>query len=150
MYRSRYSSLVDGIQLLRLGRRLSELGREHVREPGDIELTSAEQEVMAAVITLSDAGIGDIVRETGFSQSHVSALVAAMRERGLLTTGADPADRRRTRVHAAEHVVRGMNRRGARAVDATLTATLGDPARASRAAALLDELAPLLLSQPDD
>jgi DNA-binding MarR family transcriptional regulator len=42
--------------------------------------------------------IGQIVERTGFPQSHVSSAVARLRDRGVLVTDIDPADRRRTLV----------------------------------------------------
>jgi DNA-binding MarR family transcriptional regulator len=51
--------------------------------------------------------IGQIVERTGFPQSHVSQAVARLRASGVLETGVDPADRRRTLVSPSpEHLAR--------------------------------------------
>ncbi|MEU4344185.1 helix-turn-helix domain-containing protein [Nocardia sp. NPDC023852] len=138
---------MNGRQLHRLARRLSELSRQASVYPGDPIPPPGESAVLSEVAEHPGCSINQLSASTGFVQSHISTLVAGLVERGLLTTDTDPADRRRTRVHPAEGLTRGINRRQ-RPIDNTLAVTLGDPAAARRAAELLDELATLLL--PDN
>jgi hypothetical protein len=67
--------------------------------------------------------------------------VARLQAHGLVTTATAPNDRRRT-------VVPPDPGRGARPVHAALVAALADRATADRAAALLAELATLLMPAP--
>jgi DNA-binding MarR family transcriptional regulator len=82
---------------------------------------------------------------TGFAQSHVSESVARLKERGLIATSADPADRRRTRVTLSEVARRAVLARAGRSADQVIAHAAGDRVRAERVGALLDELAGLLL-----
>lgn len=136
---------MDGTQLLRLGKHLVNLSHDHVREPDDPPLTPAERAVLSVVLSDPDRTVGELVQLTGFVQSHISASVARLRDRGWLHTAPDPADGRRTLVRPADGVVRGVARRAAYSIDDTLAAALGDTAAAQRAVALLTELNALLL-----
>jgi DNA-binding MarR family transcriptional regulator len=143
-----YRGDVDGGQLHRLGRRLIELSRQATGEPGDLALTPGEAAVLEDVLTHPDSSVSEIAQHTGFVQSHVSASVARLAQRGLLTTGPDPTDGRRTRVRAAEQTRNAISRRAARRIDDTLASAVTDPATTQQVTALLDELAQLLLPQP--
>jgi len=136
---------VDGGQLHRLGRRLIELSRRATGEPGDLALTPAEAAVLEDVLTHPDSPVGGIAQRTGFVQSHVSASVARLTRRGVLTTASDPTDGRRTRVRATDRTVQAISRRATRRIDDALAGAITDPATAQRVNALLDELARLLL-----
>ncbi len=136
---------MDAGELHRLGRRLIEISRGATGEPGDLVLTPGESAVLEDVITHPDGSVSEISARTGFVQSHVSASVARLRERGLVTTAADPADGRRTRVRATDATVRAIVRRAGRGIDGTVRDAVGDPGQARRVTALLEELAGLLL-----
>jgi len=140
-----YCGNVDGGQLHRLGRRLVELSRQVTGEPGDLALTPGEAAVLEDVITHPESSVSEISERTGFVQSHVSASVARLARRGVLTTGSDPTDRRRTRVRATEQTLNAISRRASRRIDDTLASAVTDPATIQRVSALLDELAQLLL-----
>jgi DNA-binding MarR family transcriptional regulator len=114
-------------------------------EPGDLALTPGEAAVLEEVITHPESSVSEIAERTGFVQSHVSASVARLAQRGVLTTGTDPADRRRTRVRATEQTLNAISRRASRRVEDTLVSAVTDPATTQRVSALLDELAQLLL-----
>ena len=141
---------MDGGQLHRLGKRLTELSAAVTGEAGDLILTPGEAAVMEDAIKHPASSIGDISRRTGFTQSHVSASVSRLRHQGLVGTTADPADGRRTRVHAADEALSAIGRRAARRIDDTVARAVTSPARAQRALDLLDELADLLLGTPGD
>jgi DNA-binding MarR family transcriptional regulator len=136
---------VNGGQLHRLGRRLIELSREVTGEPGDPALTPGEAAVLDNAIFHPGSSVSEISERSGFAQSHVSVSVARLRERGLITTEADPADGRRTRVRATEVTVKAIVRRAGRGVDDAIRHAVDGPDEARRVTALLDELAHLLL-----
>ncbi|NKY60081.1 MarR family winged helix-turn-helix transcriptional regulator [Nocardia flavorosea] len=138
---------MDGRQLNRLGRRLIELARVAGTYPGDRIPSSGETAVLGEVVENPGCSIRQLCERTGFVQSHVSALVAGLVERGLLRTDTDPADRRRTLVYPDVPLTRGVERRR-RPIDETLAAALGDPGKAEEAAELLGKLAALLLTDP--
>jgi len=104
--------------------------------------------VLEDVITHPDSLISEIHQRTGFAQSHVSASVARLNERGLLVTAADRGDARPTRIRVGEDTLAAITRRAGRRVDDVSAQTVGDPTQASRVLAVLDELAELLLASP--
>ena len=136
---------MDGGRLHRLGKRLIELSARATGEAGDPTLTPGEAAVLADVITHPATSISELHRRTGFAQSHVSASVARLRARGLVTAATDPSDVRRTRVSIADAAARAITRRAARPIDGVIGDIVGDTARARRATELLEELADLLL-----
>jgi DNA-binding MarR family transcriptional regulator len=115
--------------------------------------------VLVDVFEHPGSTIGNIVERTGFPQSHVSAAVARLRDRGVLVTTVDPTDRRRTlvapsRTHLAK-VERAQHEM--EPIDDILTAALVErmgPAGAehvAEATAALELLARLLTpARPDN
>jgi DNA-binding MarR family transcriptional regulator len=89
--------------------------------------------------------VSEIKVRTRFAQSHVSDSVARLRERGLIETPPDTADRRRTRVRLSEPARQAVLARAGRSADEVIARVVEDQARAARVVALLDELAELLL-----
>lgn len=140
---------MDGVRLYRLGKRLIDLSREVTTHTGDTSLTQAEVAVLEDALRHPDGSVSEIQARTGFAQSHVSASVARLKERGLLDTVTDPADRRRTRVRLSAPATRAILRRASAPADPAVARVLADPDRTRRALALLDELAELLLEQRD-
>ncbi|MFJ5230837.1 MarR family transcriptional regulator [Kitasatospora sp. NPDC088391] len=136
---------VDGVRLLRLGKRLTELGRETVTDHAARTLTPGEIAVVADVYRHPGSSVQDIRARTGFAQSHVSTSVARLRERGLLDAVPDPSDGRRTLLSASGLARDYVRDRAARPAGPVIAKAVGDPARARRVAELLDELAALLL-----
>ncbi|WP_236789319.1 MarR family winged helix-turn-helix transcriptional regulator [Amycolatopsis sp. GM8] len=136
---------MDGGQVHRLGRRLIEISAVATGKPGDLVLTPGERAVLEDVIRHPGASVGEIRERTGFVQSHVSASVARLRERGLITSVADPRDGRRTQVQVTGEAMRAISRRAGRRIDKAVESAVGDRARAAQVIALLDELAGLLL-----
>lgn len=134
---------MDGVRLHRLGKRLIDLAREVTTSAGDASLTPAEVAVVEDVLKHPDSAVSEIQARTGFAQSHVSQSVARLKERGLVETPADPADRRRTRVRLTERARWAVLARAGRPADEVIARTV--PGRADRVTALLDELADLLL-----
>ncbi len=134
---------MDGVRLHRLGKRLIDLARQVTTDAGDTELTPGEIAVLEDVLKHPGSVVTEIQARTGFAQSHVSASVARLRERGLLMAALDPADRRRTRLTLADPAYQAIMRRAARPADATIAAAVGTD-RAERVMTLLTELADLL------
>jgi DNA-binding MarR family transcriptional regulator len=135
---------VDSGQLHRLGRRLIELARAGTSDDSDRVLTPVEVAIVDDVIRNPGASVTDIGQRTGFVQSHVSASVARLRERGIVETAPDPADRRRTTVRIARPAMRAIVHRSRRPVDGVVKAAVPDTDTARRVIELLDELAELL------
>jgi DNA-binding MarR family transcriptional regulator len=136
---------MDGVRLHRLGKRLIDLSREVTISAGDASLTPAEIAVIEDALKHPGSPVSEIKVRTGFAQSHVSESVARLKERGLIATSADPADRRRTRVTLSEVARRAVLARAGRSADQVIAHAAGDRVRAERVGALLDELAGLLL-----
>ncbi|MFI9381186.1 MarR family winged helix-turn-helix transcriptional regulator [Kutzneria sp. NPDC052558] len=134
---------MDGVRLHRLGKRLIDLARQVTTDAGDTELTPGEVAVLEDVLKHPGSAVTEIQARTGFAQSHVSASVARLRERGLIVATPDPQDRRRTRLTLAEIANQAIMRRAGRPADATIAEAVG-PDRAERVMQLLDELADLL------
>lgn len=139
---------MDGRQLNRLGRRLVELARQASTYPGDPIPSAGETAVLGEVVEYPGCSVRQLCERTGFVQSHVSALVAGLVERGLLRTETDPTDRRRTLVYPETPLTRGVERRR-RSIDETLAAALGDTDTAREAVELLDKLAALLSAEQE-
>ncbi|NUR85640.1 MAG: MarR family transcriptional regulator [Nonomuraea sp.] len=130
-------------RMRRLGRRLVELSKAAAGETKGPPLTPGEEAVFEDVLRHPGSTVGEIRERTGFVQSHVSASVARMRERGLLSTAPDPADGRRTLVTATGLALNAVHRRAAMPVEDAVRAAV--PEHADRVLALLDELESLLL-----
>jgi DNA-binding MarR family transcriptional regulator len=136
---------MDGVRLHRLGKRLIDLSREVTTSAGDASLTPAEIAVIEDALKNPGSPVSEIKARTGFAQSHVSESVARLKERGLIETFADSADRRRTRVRLSEVARQAVLARAGRSADEVIARAIPDRGRAERVSALLDELADLLL-----
>lgn len=139
-----YIRVMDGVRLHRLGKRLIDLARDVTTDAADPAMTAAETAVLGDVFQHPRSPVADIVVRTGFAQSHVSASVARLRDRGLVGTEPDPADRRRTLVRLAGPARDAIVRRATRPARRALAEAVGE-SRAARVTELLDELADLLL-----
>jgi DNA-binding MarR family transcriptional regulator len=136
---------VDGGQLHRLGKRLLALSRAVTTQAGDPSLTPGELAVLEDALIHPGSSVSQIQARTGFVQSHVSASVARLKQRGLVDTAPDPADGRRTRVRVSEGARRAIMTRASRRIDHAITNAVDDPDQAQRVRVLLEELAQLLL-----
>lgn len=134
---------VNGIELYVLGRRLMKLGEEAMPRAGFRRLPSSMQTVLVDISEHPDSSISQIVARTGFPQSLVSAAVAQLRDRGVLQTAVDPADRRRTLVRLSADIPARMQRAPADPVEPVLAGALGidDPAELANVASMLTALA---------
>ncbi|MEV4560349.1 helix-turn-helix domain-containing protein [Kitasatospora sp. NPDC049285] len=136
---------MDGVRLLRLGKRLTDLGKELVTDPAAATLTPGEIAVVADVYRHPGTSVQDIRARTGFAQSHVSTSVARLRERGLLDAAPDPSDGRRTLLSTSELARTHIRTRAAGPAEPVIARAVPDPAQARRVTELLEELAALLL-----
>lgn len=88
-------------ELHQLGRRLTAVAISAMKDTSDLGPT--ELLVLECLYTTGPQPVGTIAQRTGFAQSRVSTVVAALHKRGLVELGTDPADRRRTVAKIAEH-----------------------------------------------
>ncbi len=139
---------MDGVQLHRLGKHLIDMARDVTTQVGDASLTPGEIAVLEDALKHPGSPVSEIQARTGFAQSHVSASVARLKERGLIETTPDPADRRRTRVELAARTKRAILARASGSADEVIAQAIPDPEKAERVNLLLEELAELLL-RPD-
>lgn len=140
-----YLGYVDVAQLNRLGRRLIEVSRAISRDPDDLELTAGQEAVLEDVLRYPASTVTQIHSRTGFTQSHVSASVARLRELGLLDGAMDPTDRRRIRLRASGSTAHVVARRARRSVDAHVVATASSLEEGSAVLELLEQLGELVL-----
>lgn len=135
-----YLGRVDVAQLNRLGRRLVEVSRAISREPDDLVLTAGQEAVLEDVLRHPASTVTQIHSRSGFTQSHVSASVARLRELGLLDGAMDSTDRRRTRLRASGSTAQAIARRARRSVDAQVVAAASSPQEGSAVLELLEQL----------
>lgn len=83
------------MSLFLLGRRLMQIA-EGALPQGDF--SKSGRLVFVDVAYHPNSSISEITERTGFPQSLVSTMVAKLRDLGLLESGPDPLDRRRTLV----------------------------------------------------
>jgi len=139
---------MDGVQLLRLSKRLADLVRDVTTSAGPSTLTPAEVTILGVVLGQPDRSVSELSAATGFAQSHVSTSAARLRAADLLAARPDPADGRVTRLRLTARARRAIRQRASTPATRALQAALGDPVKARSAERLLDELAALLL--PDE
>jgi DNA-binding MarR family transcriptional regulator len=141
---------VDALDLILLGRRLMKLGEVAMRGSAAGTMPTGTRLVMGDVFAHPESAIKDITNRTGLQQSHVSVAVAELRERGILETAADPADRRRTIVRVSDEHPRRVLAAGTVPVDQVVAGALrdDDPQAVAEFVARLDEIATRL--QPED
>jgi DNA-binding MarR family transcriptional regulator len=123
---------------------LIELARTATADTSDRALSPVETAIVEDVIKNPGASVTDIAQRTGFVQSHVSASVARLRERGIVETAPEPTDRRRTTVRLARPAMRAIVRRSKRPVEDVIKTAVPDANAARRVITLLDELDQLL------
>jgi DNA-binding MarR family transcriptional regulator len=133
---------VNALDLVILGRRLTRIGEEAMRGSGGRAMPTGTQLVLTDVFRNPSSSIKEITARTGLRQSHVSVAVAQLRDLGVLQTGPDPHDRRRTIVALHASHPRRVARAGAVSVDDALARALGDadPAQLEAVIAQLEDL----------
>lgn len=86
---------MDGAGLHSLSRAIRRLAILTTSDPAE-EVGPAEVLVGTDLFTHPATTVSEIVQRTGMAQSQVSAIVAQMRDAGMIVARRDPADRRRT------------------------------------------------------
>jgi DNA-binding MarR family transcriptional regulator len=114
-------------ELIMLGRQLTRIGTEAMRGQGGSRAPAGQGMVAADVFAHPATSVGEIADRTGLRQGYVSETVARLRERGVLETGTDPADGRRTLVRLAPGHPDTVARAAATGVSEALARALGNP-----------------------
>jgi len=129
-----------------LGRRLAEIAASAMGAPSTSDLSAAERIIVQDLVQNGLSTISDLASRTGFAQSRVSTVVAALRERGLVRTAVSQVDRRRTEVEPLE-ATRRLAAESRRSAGPALSAALAqlDPERRREVIAALDDLHRALL-----
>jgi len=137
---------MNGLELFLLGRKLMKLGEDAIPPSGFHRMPASVRSVLVDAYSHPGSSVSEITARTGFPQSHVSAAVTRLRERGGVITTTDPADRRRTLVSPNPEVERGLPSRSWGSVDPVLATAIGadDPDQAAEAVAALELLGKLL------
>jgi MarR family 2-MHQ and catechol resistance regulon transcriptional repressor len=137
-------------ELLRLGRRLSDLALEGMGS-GELGLTPSEFLVLQDLYLHGPTSIVDVVSRTGIAQSRVSTSVAGFVDRGWARTSRDPLDGRKTVVKVTESVrAQGEGRRARTAADALAPAlAAAKPAERERLISAVERLHELLDGNAD-
>jgi MarR family 2-MHQ and catechol resistance regulon transcriptional repressor len=133
-------------ELYRLGRRLAEIAATAMGEPSASDLSAAERIIVQDLVENGLSTISDLASRTGFAQSRVSTVVAALRERGLVRTAVSEVDRRRTEVEPLE-ATRRLAAEARKSAGPALSVALAqlDPERRREVIAALDDLHRALL-----
>ncbi len=134
---------MNGMQLYRLGRRLTKIGESAFMGPSIADLPPGVALILLDVFAHPGTSISEVVERTGLPQSHVSKSVARFRERGAVTTAPDPADGRRTIVTPTTWAQDVAARRTSGPIDTALAEALGetDTARVRAIVDLLESMA---------
>jgi DNA-binding MarR family transcriptional regulator len=121
-----YNGAVDALELIILGRQLTRIGEEVMRDSNALPLPTGPALVLGDVLAHPDSSIGEVSGRTGLPQSYASESVARLREEGILETTADPTDGRKTLVRLTGRHMRTVAKKGAVSVDAALATALGE------------------------
>jgi DNA-binding MarR family transcriptional regulator len=137
---------MNPMSLFLLGRRLMQIAEGAL--PTGQWITSGRL-VFVDVAYHPDTSISEITERTGFPQSLVSTAVAKLRDSGLLESGADPRDRRRTLVRTTPALNAVEQRLESVSIDDVLSGALTpeDQDRLGESIAALDLLARLLIPE---
>ncbi len=133
---------MDGFELYDLARKLMRIAEDALPDPtGMRQLSPGVRQVMTDVFEHPDTLITEIADRTGFPASHVATSVATLRDRGAVTTTADPDHPGRTSVRLAAR--RRTADRAAARIDERLAAAAGiqDPDQAKEVVGTLEKLA---------
>lgn len=116
---------MDALDLIVLGRRLTRIGEEILRQSVGPSFTTGPSLVLRDVLAHPGAPISDIAERTSLPQSYVSESVAKLVERGVLQTASDPGDKRRTLVRVSNGHLRTVAQRGRTSISAAVAESLG-------------------------
>jgi DNA-binding MarR family transcriptional regulator len=133
---------MDAVELYLLGRKLMKIGEGELPKADAGGLVASVRMILIDVSEHPDSSIGEIASRTGFPQSHVSASVARLRDRGALETSIDPSDGRRTLARLAPGMRERATRRAPIPVNGALSAALdtSDPGHLNEVLGALEVL----------
>jgi MarR family transcriptional regulator, 2-MHQ and catechol-resistance regulon repressor len=121
--------------LFQIGRALMTTAQRAMVPDGvDFDLGGAEMLIIALLLQDESLSIAALARRTRFAQSRVSSAVARLRERGIVRTNTDPADRRSTLAQLPPEVRRGIRGAIEQPANAALDELLGGLASRERTA----------------
>lgn len=115
---------MDAARLHRLARVLVDVAGSAAAEAGDDRLTRGQLAVVEDLARHEATTVGEVARRTGLAQSLVSTTVAGLREAGVVTAQADPADGRRVLVTLSGATRSQILTRAARPVGGALRAVV--------------------------
>lgn len=133
---------MDAVELYLLGRKLMKIGKGELPKSDTGGLVASVRMILIDASEHPDSSIGEIASRTGFPQSHVSASVARLRDRGALETSIDPSDGRRTLARLAPGMRERTARRAPIPVNDALSAALdtSDPGHLNEVLGALEVL----------
>jgi MarR family 2-MHQ and catechol resistance regulon transcriptional repressor len=137
-----YTAYMRLSELYRLGRHLQDVAEKAIGTGRTFDFSAAEAIVVGDLLDHGVSTISDVSSRTGFAQSRVSTVVAALRDRGWIETSVSEADRRRTQVAVGEEVRRRAKQARTRSATPVLVAALAGLSAESRdeVIAALEEL----------
>jgi DNA-binding MarR family transcriptional regulator len=140
---------MDALQLIRLGRQLTKLGEEALRDGRAPALPNGPSLVLSDVFAHADSSISQIAERTSLPQSYVSESVAKLRDSGMIQTRVDPADRRRTLVRVSAEHTRTVARKAGAPIEHVVAQAVGSDAEtATEVLEALKSLYERLCAQP--
>jgi MarR family 2-MHQ and catechol resistance regulon transcriptional repressor len=139
------------VDLIWLGQRLSEAGRDELRALAP-DVPTAELMLMRDLLENPPSTITALAERTGYAQSRVSTAVSSLVARGWAQTGSDAADGRRTLVSIPDDLRRRAEEFRSNADSHTLDGLLAElPAiRRKAIVSALEELVGVLRRQLND
>jgi DNA-binding MarR family transcriptional regulator len=116
---------VDALELILLGRTLTKLGEEAMRDGTAAALPNGPSLVLRDVSVHPGSSISDIVNRTGLPQSYVSESVRRLRSTEVVEVKQDPRDHRRTLVTVTARYGRTVAGKNAASADGVIAAAVG-------------------------
>lgn len=119
-----YSVGVNAADLYLLARKLHQIAVHATAAPGETTGTPVTTAVVADVLHHDATSVGEIAARTQLAQSIVSSAIAGLVKKGVLSTGRDPNDGRRTVVSVIPEVASDLRTRGAQPLRGPIAAAL--------------------------
>lgn len=138
---------VNAGDLHRLARLLREVALDATAKRGEDRVSAGDLAVAEDISRHPATSVGDIAARTGLAQSLVSRTISKMQAAGVVTSSADPADRRRTLTSIApEGRTELLCSRARRSIEPALRARFPDasPEDVAHIIRLLQEVADLI------
>lgn len=129
--------------LIVLGRQLAKIGESVMRQGSSTTMSTGAGMVLTDVLAHPGSSISEITARTAMPQSQVSVMVADLAEKGMVESGPDPADRRRTIVHVTTVHQHNIGHAASIRADSAIVSSITDltPEAAITVVAMLEDLA---------